>query len=475
MSESPTETVPSEPTEAKKKLKVPHTLILLFAINVLAFGLTWVLPQGQFEREDAGHGRERVVPGSFEVIEDGERLPVWAVFESIPAGFEGAQDIIFFLFIIGGAFAVLRATGAIDAFLAVLLDKLGSYSFVLVAGMMFVFAAGSSTIGMAEEYIPFVPVLLALAIGLGFDAVTAVGILCVGYGVGYGVAMFNPFTVLIAQGVAEIELLSGWEFRLAISLPFLALGIHHVWSYARKVKADPSKSLVADIEPDPSWRVKDHRRFLTTDAVVLGLVIATLGVIVWGIGVHQWYVGEMSAIFLGLAVVLAIVARIHPDEAAKQFCFGAAELTTTALLIGFARAIEETLSQGQVIDTIIHGVSLPLQSTGPTLAAIGMLFFQSLCNLFIPSGSGQAFVTMPLMAPLADLVGIHRQVSVLAYQLGDGLTNILVPTNAVLIGILTMAKIPYDRWLRFILPFMVKAWILGSAVLALAVWIGWTG
>lgn len=457
------------------RFRVPHTLILLFAMNVLALALTYVLPQGEFERVDAGHGREKVVPGTYDTLDDAERLSPLRLFTAIPQGFTEAQDIIFFLFIIGGAFAILRATGAIDALLATLLDVFGQRPFWLIAGTMLLFGIGSSTIGMAEEYIPFVPVLLALAIGLGYDAVTAVGILCVGYGVGYGVAVFNPFTVLIAQEVAELPPASGAGYRLAISLPFLALGIHHVWSYGQRVKADPTKSLVADVPVDPSWKVdEDHRAFRTMDFVILAVLAGAIAGIVWGIKVHGWYVGEMSAIFLGLAVILAILGRLHPDEAAKQFCIGASELTTTALLIGFARSIQVILDDGQVIDTIIHGVSLPLQTLGPSLASVGMLFFQSLCNLFVPSGSGQAYVTMPLMAPLADLVGVNRQVAVLAYQMGDGLTNILVPTNAVLIGILAMARIPYERWLRFIVPFMIKAWILGSICLAIAVWIGYS-
>lgn len=457
------------------RFRVPHTLILLLAICLVALVMTWVLPQGQFERVEADHGRERVVPGSFETIEGGDRPDAWFVFQAIPKGFMGAADIIFFLFIIGGCFEVLRGTGAIDALLAFLLKFLGQRSFLLVAGGIFVFAAGSASIGMAEEYIPFVPVLLALCIGLGFDAVTAIGILCVGYGVGYGAALVNPFTVLVAQGIAEIPPSSGWEFRSVAFVLFVALGVQHVWSYARKVKADPSASLVAGIEPDPSWKVREDAEMESSHVLGLSLVVAAIVFFVWGINEYGWYVEEMGAIFLGLTVLLALVARMHPDDVAKRFCHGAADLTTTALLIGFARSIQVILEEGQVIDTIVHGVSMPLQTLGPSLAAVGMLFFQSLCNLFIPSGSGQAFVTMPLMAPLADLVGIHRQVAVLAYQMGDGLTNILVPTNAVLIGILTMAKIPYEKWLRFIVPFMIKAWILGSIVLATAVAIGWTG
>ena len=454
------------------RFRVPHTLILLFGMNILALVVTYVLPQGHFERAVNEKGREQVVAGTYAPLEEAQTMNPLNLFTAIPRGFAEAQEIIFFILLIGGAFAVLRATGAVDALLGFLLTYLGRWPLVLVAGGMFVFAAGSSTIGMAEEYIPMVPILLALALALGFDAMTAIGILVVGYGVGYGAAVANPFTVVIAQSISGVQPLSGMTFRLALSVPLLALGVHHVWSYAQKVKADPSASLVADIEVDPSWRVDEHPAFRWRDGLVIGLVLASLGLIVYGLKFWDWYIIEMGAVFLGLTIVLAVIGRIHPDETARQFCEGATELTTTALLIGFARSILLLLEEGQVVDTIVYYVSLPLEHTGSAIAAIGMLFFQSLCNLFIPSGSGQAYVTMPVMAPIADLVGVNRQVAVLAYQMGDGLTNILVPTNAALIGILTMARIPYERWLRFVFPFMIKAWILCSIALAVAVWIG---
>lgn len=455
-----------------RKFRVPHTLVLLMAMIALALVLTWVLPAGEFEREVNDQGREQVVAGTYESIDDHERSSVWTMFTAVPRGFAEAQDIIFFVLIIGGAFEVLRATGAIDAVIGVLLQSLGRRPFWLIAGGMLVFSIGSSTIGMAEEYIPFVPILLALALGLGFDAITAMGIMCVGYGIGYGAAVFNPFTVLIAQNVAEVQPASAITFRLVLWAALMVVGIHHVWRYARRVQAAPAESLVADIEPDPSWRRREERPLTVRDGFVLGLVTAAIALIVYGLTAWGWYIVEMGAVFLGLAVLLCLITHITPDDAAKHFCQGAADLTATALLIGFARSILVVLEDGRVIDTIVHGISLPLVEAGPILASIGMLAFQSVCNLFIPSGSGQAYVTMPVMAPLSDLVGVQRQVAVLAYQLGDGLTNIMVPTNAALIGILTMAKIPFERWLRFVLPFMIKAWIVAGVALAAAVALG---
>ncbi len=456
------------------QFKVPHTLVLLFGMILLAYAMTWILPQGQFETLEVDHGREQVVPGTYETLETPEPLPWHTVFTVIPRGFQKVEYIIFFVFLIGGAFGVLRSTGAIDAMIGVLLPILGRASWMFIVGGMLLFAIGSSTIGMAEEYLPFVPVLLALAIGLGFDSITAIGVLCCGYAIGYGSAVFNPFTVLIAQAVAGVPLNSGWSYRLVLMVVFLAIGVHHVWSYASKVKKDPSRSLVADIPVDPSFQKQDHPRFTMTHGLVLAATILTLGIIVYGLSAWGWYVQELGAVFLGLSVLYIVVARLAPSDAASEFCHGAAELTTTALLIGFANSILLILQDGKIIDTIVNGVAQPLSHIGTAGAAVGMLFFQSLCNFFIPSGSGQAYVTMPVMAPIADLVGVQRQVAVLAYQFGDGVTNILVPTNAVLIGILTMAGIPYDRWLRFIFPFMVKMWIAGSLAMVVAVWIGYS-
>ena len=459
------------------RFRVPHTLVLIFGMIVLAYLMTWLLPQGSFKKFENDHHKMQVEAGSpFTYAEEPVRLSPLVIFTAIPTGFAEAQDIIFFVFLIGGAFGVLRATGAINALIGYLLGAFSSRPQLLIGGGMLVFAAGSATIGMAEEYLPFVPVLLALAVGLGFDTVVAIGIVCVGYGVGYGIAPINPFTVLVAQEVAGLTPSSGWGFRCAISFIFFAVGYHHVWSYAKKIKDDPAKSLVAGIKPPEMVKLEDAPKLSGRHIASLTITAVAFGVLIFGLSElsgWEWYVEEMGAMFIGLSILLPWIGGLTLNQTAQEFCAGAAELTTTALLIGFARSIQVVLDQGGIIDTIIHGISLPLKMVVPEIAAVGMFFVQSLCNFFIPSGSGQAYVTMPIMAPLADIVGIERQVAVLAYQFGDGFTNIMVPTNAVLIGILTMAAIPYDRWLRFILPFMIKVWILGSVVLAVAVMIGY--
>lgn len=455
-----------------RRPRVPHTLVLLFAMIVAAVILTYVLPAGSYERVENEHGRQQVVPGSFRTTPDVEPPSPLIVFAAVPQGLEAAAEIIFFIFIIGGSFAVLRATGAVDALLASALRRLGHRPLWLILGGVVVFMAGSATIGMAEEYLPFVPLLVALALALRYDTVTGVGIVTIGYSVGYGIALVNPFTVLIAQDVAGLQPGSGLGYRLALATVFVPLGIHHLWRYASRVRRDAATSVVADIAPPELERPHGDGPLTVVHRVVLAAVILTLAVLVYGLTRRGWYLVEMSALFLALGFTIAILARIPADRAAKVFGDGAAELTMTALLIGFARAIQVVLEQGGVIDTIVHGLSVPLQTLGPSLAAMGMFMVQSLTNLFIPSGSGQAYVTMPIMAPLADVTGVSRQVAVLAYQFGDGFTNILVPTNPVIIGILAMAGVPYERWLRFVVPFMLKVWLVGSIALAAAVWLG---
>ncbi len=459
---------------APGRFRVPHTLVLLLLMIVLAWIATWILPQGEFERVATGHGKAAVVPGSYARLAEPVRLAPTAILSAIPRGLVASADIIFFVFIIGGALAVIRATGTIDAFLGLVLRRFGHRPSWLIAAGMAVFAVGSSTLGMAEEYIPFVPVLLALCLAMGLDAVTAIGILVVGYGVGYGAAAVNPFTVVVAQEISGLPPTSGAYFRVILLLPFWAVGFWHVHSYAKRVRADASASLVHDL-PTPSGAAASRDVPLTrTHQAVLLLTAAALGLLVVGIKEWGWYLEEMSAMFLGVALAVVLIARLGADNGAVAFIEGAAELTLTALLIGFARAIKIVLEDGKVIDTIIDSVAAPLAAAGPEVAALGMLVFQSVLNFFIPSGSGQAYVTMPIMAPLADLTQVPRQVAVLAYQFGDGLTNMLVPTNAVLVGILGMAGIPWDRWVRFLMPLMVRLWLLCAVALLVGVWIGYS-
>lgn len=458
-----------------KPFQMPHTLALLFLMMVVALMATWIIPQGAFSTELSPTGGTVVIPGTYEVAAERTLLTPWDLFVAVPRAFAGAQNIIFFLFIIGGVLAIIRATGAIDALLGRLLERFSTRPGLLIFAVVFVFALTSSAMGASGEYIPFVLVLVALCRAMRMDPMTAVGMIVAGYGAGYGVAAFNQYTVVVAQGIAEVPTYSGWQVRLLLLIPFVLLAVHHVWGYAKRVQADPEKSLLKGVplpeggEPPSAYPPLEVKHVL----VLLGFMTA-LGVGVWGIATRGWYLNELGAAFLILGFATAVIGRIGASDAAGKFVKGAMDLTETALLVGIARGIALVMEDGQILHTIVHGLSVPLSAVGPELAAVGMLGMQTILNLFIPSGSGQAFVTMPLMAPLGDLVGVTRQVSVLAYQLGDGLANIIIPTNPVLMGILGMAGIPYDRWFRFCMPLFLKLLALGAVVLVGAVVLGFS-
>jgi uncharacterized ion transporter superfamily protein YfcC len=455
------------------RFRIPHTLVLLFLIMVVALAATWVLPQGSFEQTPNQAGRMMVVPGSYQQHEERVWLSPLTLFTAVPRSLADAQAIIFFLLIVGGAISVLRATGMIDAVLGRLLALIGHSPAMLIVFGTSIFAAGSASLGVSTEYIPFAVVLISLCLAMRLDAMTAMGVMICGYGVGYGIAWTNPYTVMVAQGVAGLPPTSGWEYRLALFVPFVAVTVHHIWRYARRVAADPSASLLVGVEGVHDTTATDYPPLDARRWAVLLITVVGLVAMVYGIAVHRWYLTELGAIWLGVALVSGLVARLGADETAIRFGRGASELAVVALLVGFARGIGMILEDGQVLHTIVHGASIPLSMVGSELSAVGMLLMQSLMNLFIPSGSGQAFATMPIMAPLADVVGLERQVAVLAFQFGDGLSNIIVPTNIVLMAILGVAGIPYDRWFRFVLPLFLKLLMLAAAALVVAVWIGY--
>jgi len=303
---------------------------------------------------------------------------------------------------------------------------------------------------------------------------TAVGMIVAGYGIGYGVSAFNPFTVLIAQQIAEIPVYSGIWLRLAIFIPFVLIGFHHVWQYAKKVKADPSSSMMIGVACPLSGQAQpSYPKLETRHKVILGSFLITLTLAVWGIATKGWYLYELGGVFIAWGAVIAILGKLSADETAERFIEGVSDLVTTAILIGVARGIALILEDGQILHTLVHSMSVPLSYMSAEISAVGMLVIQTFLNTFIPSGSGQAYVTMPLMVPVGDLVGVPRQVAVLAYQFGDGFSNMIIPTNAVLMGILGMAGVPYGHWFRFCLPLLLKLMAAASLVLVLAVMFGY--
>ena len=457
-----------------KFIRVPHTLTLLFGMMVLAMIATWLVPQGFFDTQTLANGRSAVIPGTFTLVEQRQYLTPWQLLTAIPRAFASAQDVIFFVLILGGVLSIARATGTVDALIGRLLTRFGDKPQMLIFMVVFCFAMASSAIGTAGEYIPFVLILVALCKAMRLDAMTAVGMTVAGYGIGYGVSAINPFTVIIAQQIADVPPLSGNWLRFAIFVPFVLIGFHHVWSYAKKVLANPANSMVADLPcPLGDKLPAAYPALAWNHKLILASFVGTIALVAYGIRVHGWYLYELSACFIAWGLFTALIGRISADTAAEKFIAGAMELTTTAMLIGVARGISLIMEDGQILHSLVHGMSMPLSYVGAEAAAVGMLVIQTLLNFFIPSGSGQAYVTMPLMVPLADLLEIPRQVAVLAYQFGDGFSNMIIPTNAVLMGIIGIAGIPYGHWFRFCMPLLLKLLAAAALVLVLAVVFGY--
>lgn len=453
-----------------EKFKVPHTLILLLSMMLVAYLATWLVPQGFFETVTLENGRQAVVAGTYALSDDQIRLSPMDFLVAIPRALAAAQDVIFFVFIVGGVLAIARSTGTIDALIGSLLERFGHKPQLLIFMVVFTFAMASGAIGTAGEYIPFVLILVGLCKAMRLDAMTAVGMVVTGYGIGYGVSAFSPFTVMVAQQVADVPLYSGIELRLAIFVPFVLIGFHHVWRYAKKVQQDPANSMTANLPcPLGTAETEDYPVLNTRHKLILFGLVATIATAVWGISQKGWYLYELGAMFILWGMFTAIVGQLAADTAANKFIEGVQDLATTAILIGVARGIALIMEDGQILHTLVYGMSAPLSHLGAELAAVGMFIMQTILNLFIPSGSGQAYVTMPLMAPVGDLIGVNRQIAVLAYQFGDGFSNMIIPTNAVLMGIIGMAGVPYHLWFKFCFPLIIKLMLAASLVLVLAV------
>jgi uncharacterized ion transporter superfamily protein YfcC len=415
-----------------------------------------------------------VVAGTYDTVAADEQvtLPAWHFLIGITKGLADAQDIIFLIFIVGGVIEILRNSGAIDAVLHRSVARLGHSPWILILGCFVMFSLGSFTIGMGEEYVPLVPIIVTMCLAMRMDGVVAMGLVWIPYGVGWGCAGINPFGVLIAQNIAGVPLTSGWEFRLVMMAAFLALSFHHVYRYAMRVQRDPAASLVADVDYGDGFEPPADIEMTASRTVILFVFMLGLVAFVYGAANHGWYINELNAVFLAIGLVAAAIARISPGETSRTFLEGAAKMVAPALIVGFARAIAIVLEDGQIIDTIVYSIAGLLEGLPAEVSAIGMLVVQSLCNFFIPSGTGQAFVTMPIMSPLATLTGVPQQTAVLAFQFGDGFMNMIVPTSALVMGALALGKVPYTAWFRFVGPLMLKILALAAVFLVLSIHIG---
>jgi uncharacterized ion transporter superfamily protein YfcC len=464
------------------KLKTPNTIVLLLLLLTMFAVLTWIIPGGAYDRvlED---GREVVNPESFQYVESNPASLV----DLIEAPIKGFTDsyaisIIFFVLLVSGAFSVIQTTGAFEVVIiraARFFQKNPGYRVAYVPFFMLLFSIMGTTFGMSEEVLIFIPLFLALSHALGYDSITGVAIPFVGAGLGFAGAIYNPFTVGIAQGLAEIALFSGAGLRFVLWILMTALGIWLVARYAARVHADPSIS--------PLFKHEDHQRLndsvqsftqnsqnvnfghiLILILFFFSLILLIYGVLNWG-----WYIMELSALFLVLGILSAVIGRLSQDQAVGSFVGGMNDVLGAALVIALSRSILLLITDAQIIDTILYNLSSVIGQVHPMISAQLMLVVQTCINIFVPSGSGQAALTIPIMAPLGDLVGLTRQTVVFVFQLGDGITNMIIPTSGITMGVLGMAKIPWEVWAKWLFPRMLALYGLAFIMIAIAVLTGY--
>lgn len=452
-------------------MRTPDALLIISAVLLLAVMLTWLVPAGEFERAKVG-SRTVVVPGTYHSV---EASPVpWHGFFTAPVkGFvdPDAAMIIAFVLLIGGAFAIVNATGAISALLFWLAHLTGDdprKRRLVIPLLMTAFSVAGNTFGMSEEVLVFIMITVPLARRMGWDAMVGVAIPFVGAGVGFAGAAFNPFTIGIAQGLAELPIFSGWQFRLLLWSALTGITIVYVMRYAARIEKDPGASLLAKFSADPlipAGGVAEESLTVRRVGVLL-LLAATIVALVVGVTKWDWYIAEIAGLFLGLGLAAAIVGGIGADATAKSFTAGARDMVTAAVVIAISRSVLITMQEGKVIDTILHSMSQAVGELPAVVSVQAMLFVQFCLNFFVPSGSGQAALTMPIMAPLADLLQMPRQAAVMAFQLGDGLCNFIIPTSGVTMGVLSIARIPFGIWVRWIAKLMVL--LIGTGMVFLA-------
>ncbi|MFN2394082.1 MAG: YfcC family protein [Bacteroidales bacterium] len=525
--------------------KVPHTYVIVFGIIVIAAVLTWFIPPGKYvEVTEVIDGKERTemvflyeedLPEEYQDKFD-SNIQTWQVFSALFKGFVKQSNIIIFILMIGGAFWIMNHSRAIDvgifAFLKftrklennTLMRKIGVDNIIIVL-IMILFSSFGAIFGMSEETIAFVIILIPLAISMGYDSLTGVSMVYIAAHLGFAGAILNPFTIGIAQGLADLPLFSGIEYRLFAWVVINIAGIFFVLRYAHKIRKNPTSSIM--YEEDSYWRKREKAEsteityytplmaWVVYGVTLLALVIfsfiypettmavgnssftfwvlplftilfAILGVITLRKSVHffillllgytiiflivgvmgyGWYVMEIATLFLAMGIASGLAINKSADDIAKLFLEGVKDIMSAAIIVGLAGGIIVVLEDGGIIDSILYGLSKSMGNFG-NVASVGVMYvIQTIINIVIPSGSAKAAITMPIMAPFSDLIGISRQATVMAFQFGDGFTNMITPTSGVLIAVLGVARIPYHKWVKWVWPLIITMIILGFLLL----------
>lgn len=517
--------------------KIPHTYVIVFAVLVVSAILTWIIPGGSFERHIVnvnGIDRNVVIPGSFRYTDSNPQT--WQLFSALFDGFVDKADIIIFILIIGGAFWIMNESRSIDvaiqAFLRFskrfehnrIIAIIGADNLIFIA-VMLMFSIFGAVFGMSEETIAFIIIFVPLAISMGYDSIVGVSLCFVAAALGFAGAILNPFTIGIAQGLSNLPLFSGIEYRMFCWVIINFAGFIFILRYARSVKKNPSTSPVR--EEDRYWHnrndagsVKIIYKTPASAWVIYFILLAVMGLFSWlnpltsmavgeikvsfpalpgltvlfgltgwiplrksvhffiihillftilllitGVMGYGWYISEIATLFFAMGLVTGIAMNYSANRITRLFLAGVKDIQSAALIVGLAGGIVIILNNGNIIDTLLYKLSESISGMGK-LASVSMMYVvQNLINLVMPSGSAKAALTMPMMSQFSDLIGVSRQATVMAFQFGDGFTNMITPTSGVLLGVLSVAKIPYEKWFRWILPLIIVLLVAGFLLL----------
>ena len=445
--------------------KSPDALVIISVVLLLFAALTWIIPAGEYAHQTLD-GKTIVVAGTYQHVE-AEPQGIGALLTAPIKGIIGAANIIAFVLLVGGAFSVLTATGAMDAGLGSVLKyakKNPGMRHLIIPLLMVLFSLGGCTFGMSEENLVFILITIPLARSMGYDNIVGIAIPFVGAGAGFAGAVINPFTVGIAQGISELPIGSGAGYRWLVWAIFTLIAIGFVMAYVAKLEKNPARGFIVESDSPLEAEGIQDVHFNTARKWVLILFGLAIVLLIYGSNYLDWYIDEISALFLALGLISAVITRMKVSETVSAFTIGAKDMLVAALIIGLSRGVLVIAEDGKIIDTVLYSMSNAIGGFPNYISVQIMFAVQGFINIFIPSGSGQAAITMPIMTPLADLLGINRQTAVLAFQFGDGLLNLVIPTSGVTMGVLAIAKIPFNVWIKWVWKLMV-IFILASFVL----------
>ncbi|MDR0483832.1 MAG: YfcC family protein [Alphaproteobacteria bacterium] len=445
------------------KTRIPHAFTIIFGLIIIVAILTWILPAGQFDRKfDKATDRELVVAGTFKAV-DSNPQGIESVLTSFSKGIIEAAEVIAFVLIVGGAYGVIIKTGAIESGLNQAIRKFGSKEKLVIPILMILFSIGGTTTGMWEETLPFFMITIPLMVALGFDPIIGIAVIILGAGIGNFGSTVNPFATGIASAIAGISIQDGFSLRVVMYVVGVILSCAYVLWYAVRIKKDPTKSIVY-------YRREEHLKafasegsnsnvnkeiFSTAHKIILVLLFASIIFMVYAIVQMGWWMSEITMLFLALAIIAGLIAKIDNNTFWDSFIDGAKDLLSAALVIGLSRAIVVVANEGMILDTILNGAANFLADLSRIWFVILNEFVQICIAFLVPSSSGHAALTMPIMAPLGDLFNVPREVIVILYQGASGVVNLITPTAGVLMAAIAMAKITWIDWLKFVYPLLV--------------------